>query len=390
MEALNAVLPPEEKGAMASIAEAVDGIEAEIREEIQNEVDASVSREFGVAKQMIDEVKTEAEEKLEEAEQTALAGYEEARKMLLEARDHIAELEEKHRVELEDAVKAAEAKAAEALREQREQALAGYAEAAEMLERQKDSFESQLDENTKIAAETIRKIASEKDLLAADLREAYEARVQDVRDDMVEKIDEFLTTHVGKIEEAVRAEVVASMPESGIVSKMKSLLEEFDVFADGVAAPQPREGHSAQRDAEAEKLRVENESLRRQIRLNEATMMRVSTESARAKQTLKALARDSQTADRREIVREAFDRAAGKNSSKPEGIGLIAESSEAEVSEKTKVPEKTKGSISVEQIIRESSEVTRISEKSPEKTMIENNLNLADFMQLAGITAEEN
>lgn len=165
------------------------------------------------------------------------------------------------------------------LKETESVAYQGYEEAKQMLEAkeqealtQKQEFESFLEEQYEIAKQMLEEEKAKNEQLEQSLYESYTQQVEDLKEDLVEKIDSFLSEKVDTIAESVRKELKNS-PE---ILENKIAFERIKDIVSSHMSPSDLTQHASEKvdSLEESVARLEGE-----LKVLKAKNMRLVTES---------------------------------------------------------------------------------------------------------------
>lgn len=160
MESLKTMIPNDQaKSIESAINEFVNDTENKIKKEYEKTLEES----YKEWQEELNQVKADNESKLQESENVALKGYEEAR----------------HIIEQKDLE----------------------------LQKQRQEFETFLEQEYKVAKSMLDKELSRNNKIEQDLYEAYNQQIEDIKEDLVNKIDNFLFDRIEDIAETVRREL---------------------------------------------------------------------------------------------------------------------------------------------------------------------------------------
>lgn len=270
MESLKTMIPDDQAG---SVETAINEFVQETENKIKEEYEKTLEESYKDWQKELDEVRNEGSEKLRESEQTALQGYEEARVML-----------EKKEAELEN---------------------------------QKAEFESFLEEQYSVAKSMLDKEISRNNEIERDLYEAYNQQVEDIKEDLVNKIDNFLNDRVEDIAESVRRELKNS-PEV-LESKVA-----FDKIKTIVSSSLREEELTESSNRNFSDLQEKVHQLNAELKALKARNMRLTTEN---RKHVKSLNEANNNPERKEKLdrarREAERKASEKLAENVEGRGTV-------------------------------------------------------------------
>ncbi|MFW5871687.1 MAG: hypothetical protein ACOCUT_01135 [bacterium] len=182
MESFKGVIPADKA---SEVEKAINEFAIQLDERYKVEYEKTLEESYKEWDNQIKEVQKEAKEKLQESESVAYQGYDEAKQMLLE--------------------KEAEIK------------------------RQKEEFENFLEEQYAVAKKMLDEEKARNDEIEQSLYESYNQQLTDIQDDLVNKIDEFLSGKIDVLAESVRKELKNSpeILESKVAfQKIKNIIAE--------------------------------------------------------------------------------------------------------------------------------------------------------------------
>jgi len=278
MESFKGMIPEDQTSAVEeAINEFVTDTEGKIKKEYEKTLEESY-KDWDV---QLKEARKESQTKLTEAEKTAYDGYEEAKNML----------EEKDR----------------------------------QIQTQKDEFEAFLAEQYEEAKKMIDEEKARNDKIEQDLYEAYTQQVQDIKEDLVNKIDDFLGDKIEEISEAVRKELRNS-PE---VLETKVA---YDRIKDIVASSITAEDISESANEKVEALENAMAAIQSEVKALKAKNLRLATENQNyEKQTLNESAQNDEVSKREKIRKEAERRVAERVAENAEGRGNVVNLTEEDL-----------------------------------------------------------
>jgi len=356
LEALGSVIPEEAKG---KISEAVEIYAANLKEGIEKEYNAKLEESFKQFDVKLTETKDQYEKELDEAEKVAESGYTEAANLIREAREEALEVEETAYKGYD------EAKAM--LTEQEETAYQGYEEARQMIEQVKTEYEAQAYKGYEEAYEVIKSLKAQNEQLESDLYEQYQKALTENREELIDKVDQFLTDRIEKVKEQIRTECAEEETEaSGLLRQMFDLLKSHFEGGEeaGEGAPAPEVSAVPDMNSKAiEAMETTTAALKEDVKRLEAKNFRLLAEAARAKEDASKLLTEQtkveETEDRRQERQERREKAR-----LAEGNGEVVKRDE----------------VVVENVIP-------AAEKGDAK--VQSNLKASDAMVLAGIKAKK-
>ncbi len=215
-------------------------------------------------------------------------------------------------------------------------ALEGYQEAKNMLEEkeeemivQKSEFENFLEEQYSIAGTMLEEERNKNEEIEQNLYEAYSQQVEDIKEDLVNKIDSFLNDRIEEISNAVRKELKNS-PEV-LENKVA-----FDRIKDIVAASLTPNEISNTASSKVEELEEGIDHLKNEIKALKAKNLRLTTENAQFNKEHKMISESNNSDEKDEVFyeavrKEAERRVSEKNAMKAEGRGNINSLSEKDL-----------------------------------------------------------
>lgn len=244
-------------------------------------------------------------------------------------------LEESYK-EWDEQLKEARQEGENKVRETEAVALEGYQEAKDMLEAkeeemiiQKSEFENFLEEQYAIAGKMLEEEKGKNEEIEQNLYEAYSQQIEDIKEDLVNKLDSFLNDKIEEIAVEVRKELKNS-PEV-LENKVA-----FDRIKDIVAASLTPNELQNTASNKVEELEEGIEDLQKEIKALKAKNLRLTTENAQFSKDTKTIS-ESVSSEKRdeafyEAVRvEAERRISEKNAQKAEGRGDVNELSEKDI-----------------------------------------------------------
>lgn len=225
MESFRNMLPDDQ---VSQVEEAVNEFVENTKKQIQENYEKVLEESYKEWDEQLKTVKEEGENKLKEAEETAYQGYDEAKKIISEKEAEMAS--------------------------------------------QKEEFDKFLLEQYNIAKEMIEEERSRNDQIEQELYESYNSQVEDIKDDLVNKLDEFLYDKVDEISESIRKELRNS-PEI-LENKLA-----FDRIKD-VVLQNISEGEVSERTSEKfDELSDNLMQLQNEVKALKAKNMRLTTEN---------------------------------------------------------------------------------------------------------------
>lgn len=301
--------------------------------------------------------------------------------------------------------------AANMIRETEEKAYAGYADAAKMLEEREaelQSLKAKIDEvkaeleteaydNYEEAAKMIDELRRKNDTLELDMQEAYDERLKTMREDLVDRLDAFLSTKSEQVYEHILDEVKSNPAiavEANALRKIRQIVGEAMVDDD---APQVEENKeqpvvapaAVEAGEDVNHLQSEVTELRTALRHAQAKNTRLSVENTR----LVREAREAKEKVLNEIA--AADKTARQALSEDSQVETPAE---VEIIDETETVVGKGKIVSLDEIVKE--DPAPIAEASDgdatnseqgeinENVMISPGLSIKDFRILAGIKSE--
>lgn len=244
LNALSGLIPED---AQAKVAEAVKAMLDEAVAELDAEFDAKLADAYA-----------EAEAKIAEAVQVAEQGYAEAYEIILDQRDRIETLKEEYEQQLEE----------------------GYEEAFSMLQQER----------------------SKNDTLEVDLYEEYDNRLGEIKEYIVDKVDQFLAQKGEEFFETAKRDVLNDPAMAEHKVALDKILEVASHYLDA-------EDYNFATSSKLDELSRQLEEQKGQLRILEARNMRLHTENTK----LNEVARQAQ-----EVLTEGarIERSARKNAAK--------------------------------------------------------------------------
>ena len=268
LEALKAILPEEQ---VKEISSAVQEYLAEAKTELEAEYNAKLEEGYG-----------ELSKEMKAAEKTAYEGYQEAWGMISELRNRI----ETQKVEFEKALEE------------------GYEEAYAMIQKEKSQNEN----------------------ISSDLYEEYDKRLAEMKEYIVEKVDEFLKFKGGEIYEQARRDVL----NDPRMAEHKVALEKIiDITSDYLSD----EDFALATSSRLEEATRQLEQLKAEKRILEGRTVRLGTENQKLNEQVRQAAELISESRKNLVVTERNERSEkGKNSSGRGRLvteGIIGEHTEA-------------------------------------------------------------
>lgn len=282
MESFKGMIPEDQA---SNVEQAISEFVEETELKIKVEYEKTLEESYKEWDEQLKEARHEGEDKLKEAETTALEGYEEAKQLL----------------------------------EEKEEAMTT----------QKAEFETFLEEQYEVAGKLLEEEKGKNEEIEQTLYEAYSQQIEDIKEDLVNKIDNFLNDKVEEISVAVRKELRNS-PEI-LENKVA-----FDRIKDIVAASLTPSELKNTASEKVEELEENLEGFKKEIKALRAKNLRLTTENANYEKEVKTITEGTSTEARDEayyeaVRKEAEHRIAEKNASKAEGRGNIMEISEKDI-----------------------------------------------------------
>ncbi len=270
MESFKGMIPEDQTSA---VEEAINGFVSDTEGKIKKEYEKTLEESYKEWDTQLKEARETSKNKLNESEKTAYTGYEEAKSML-EEKDN-------------------------------------------QMQTQKTEFEDFLQEQYEEARKMIEKEKGRNDKIEQELYEAYTQQVQDIKEDLVNKIDDFLGDKIEEISESVRKELRNS-PE---VLETKVA---YDRIKDIVASNITSEDLSESANEKFEELETAFASLQSEVKALKAKNMRLATENQNyEKQNLNESANTDAETKRSEIRKEAERRVVERIAENAEGRGNV-------------------------------------------------------------------
>jgi len=244
MEALSALIPQESR---EKVSQAVDAFLQEATAELDAEYDAKLADAYA-----------QAEAKIKHAEEVAEQGYAEAYEIILDQRDRIETLKEEYEHQLEE----------------------GYEEAFGMLQQER----------------------SKNDTLEIDLCEEYDNRLGEIKEYIVDKVDQFLAIKGEEFFETAKRDVLNDPAMAEHKVALDKILEVASHYLDA-------EDYNFATSSKLEELHRQVEEQKGQLRILEARNMRLHTENTK----LNEVARQAQ-----DVLTEGakIERSARKNAAR--------------------------------------------------------------------------
>jgi hypothetical protein len=247
LESLMAMLPEENR---KEVSEAVAAFLADAKKEIEGE--------FG---QKLEEAYAELATELAEAEKTAEKGYTEAWGIIQDLRNR--------------------------------------------LEKQKEEFEAALEEGYEEAYQMLQQEKQKNDNIAAELYEEYDKRLAEMKEYIVEKVDEFLKFQGGAIYEQARRDV---MNDPRMAEHKVTLDKIVDLAVNYVSD----EDLTFATNSKLEEMSRHVDQLKSQVRLLEGRNVKLSTENTKLSEQVRAAAEVITEARERNLKVEQNERLARK------------------------------------------------------------------------------
>jgi hypothetical protein len=278
MESFKGMIPEDQTSA---VKEAINEFVTDTEEKIKKEYEKTLEESYKDWDVQLKEARKESQTKLTEAEKTAYDGYEEAKTML----------EEKDR----------------------------------QIQTQKNEFEAFLAEQYEEAKKMIDEEKARNDKIEQDLYEAYTQQVQDIKEDLVNKIDDFLGDKIEEISEAVRKELRNS-PE---VLETKVA---YNRIKDIVASSITTEDISESANEKVEALENAMAAIQSEVKALKAKNLRLATENQNyEKQALNESAQIDEVSNREKTRKETERRIAEKVAENVEGRGNVVNLTEEDL-----------------------------------------------------------
>lgn len=270
MESFKGMIPEEQTSAVEeAINEFVQDTEAKIKKEYEKTLEESY-KDWDT---QLKETREEAKKKLEETEKTAYDGYEEAKKLV----------EEKE----------------------------------EQIRKQKEEFENFLQEQYAEAKKMIDEEKGRNDKIEQELFESYTQQVQDIKEDLVNKIDEFLGDKIEEISESVKKELRNS-PE---VLEDKVAFERIKEIVASSLTPEVISNTASQK---VDELEESISKLQSEVKALKAKNLRLATENQNyEKKLITENNQDDEETKREEIRKETERRVAERIAENAEGHGKV-------------------------------------------------------------------
>ena len=280
MESFKGMIPTDQaSGVEQAITEFVEETEAKLKVEYEKTLEESY-KEWD---EQLKESRQEGETKLKEAETTALEGFEDAKQLLEEKKQE--------------------------------------------MDTQKTEFETFLDGQYEVAGKMLEEEKGRNNEIEQTLYESYSQQIEDIKEDLVNKLDNFINSKIEEISVSVRKELKNS-PEV-LENKVA-----FDRIKDIVASSLTTSELEKTTSAKVEELEEGTEDLQKEIKALKAKNLRLTTENSNYQKEAKVIneAVDTDSEEYFEAVRkEAERRVAEKNATKVEGRGDIKEMTETDI-----------------------------------------------------------
>jgi len=225
IEALSKLLPEEQ---VKELSVAVEEMLGESKQELQAEFDAKLEEAYG---ELASEVK--------EAEKVAETGYQEAYTIITDLRNR--------------------------------------------LDTQRAEFDAALDEGYEEAYQMLQSERGKKESVETELYEEYDKKLADMKEYMIDKIDQFLQFKGKDIYEQARRDV---MNDPRMVEHKVALSKVVETVQDYISD----EDYALATNAKLEEAAKANEELKAQLRITEARNIRLSTENNKLTESVKQTA----------------------------------------------------------------------------------------------------
>lgn len=276
MEAFQGLIPDEKKSV---VEEAIKEFMTESEKKIREEYEKTLEESYAEWNTQLEQAREEGKLKAEETEKTAYEGYEQAREI-------IEQLNEK-------------------------------------LQTQKDEFEAHMEREFSVAKAMIDEEKAKNDKIEEELYEAYSKQVEDLKEDLVNKIDAFLESKVVEISESVRKEL-KNDPD---VLETKVA---FDRIKDIVASCLTSNDIESSTAAQVESLEDTIANMQQEIKTLKAKTMRLTTENQKYVEELKVLSESNtendESAEKRSQIRKEAERMISeKNAQNVTGHGKVVD-----------------------------------------------------------------
>jgi hypothetical protein len=291
MESFKGMIPEDQASNVEqAISEFVEETEAKLKVEYEKTLEESY-KEWD---EQLKEARQEGEDKLKEAETTALEGYEEAKQLLVEKEEEITT--------------------------------------------QKSEFETFLNEQYEVAGNMLEEEKGKNETIEQNLYESYSQQIEDIKDDLINKIDSFLDGKVEEISVAVRKELKNS-PE--ILENKVAFNRIKDIVARSLTTSELQDTASEK----VEELEETAGELQKEIKALKAKNLRLTTENTNYQKEVKTITEGTNTESEEyfeAVRREAERRIVEKNAENIEGRGDIKEMTEEDILKENAVDEKEK------------------------------------------------
>lgn len=291
MESFKGMIPEDQA---SSVEQAINEFVDETESKIKSEYEKTLEESYKDWDEQLKEAREEGENKLKESETIALEGYERAKQMLQEKE--------------------------------------------EAFEIQKEEFDNFLLEQYEIAGRLLEEEKGKNEEIEQNLYEAYVQQIEDIKEDLVNKLDNFINDKIEEISVAVRKELKNS-PEI-LENKVA-----FDRIKDIVVSSLSTNEIENKSNEEVEELEESLDELKREIKALKAKNLRLTTENANYQKESKVISESVENKEEEkeekdkayyeEVRKEAERRLAEKNAMKVEGHGNNTEISEEDILKET-------------------------------------------------------
>jgi hypothetical protein len=306
MEAFANLIPENSRGV---VEEAIENFIKETEGNIREEYEKTLEKSYEEWNQKLEEAKSEGDKKISETENTAFEGYQQAKEMLVEKEEEII--------------------------------------------KQKNEYEGHIEREFNVAKKMIDEEKGRNETIEQELYEAYNNQLEDIKEDLVNKIDEFISGKIGELGEDVRKEL-KNDPEV-LESKVA-----FERIKDIIASSMTSDDLNSSTASKIEELEETVSRLQAENKKTKARNMRLETFSLKTKDGEETINENTDNKKERalqkdSIRREAERRIAEKAARVAEGRGDVI-SREDIITEETAGKEQKKSDDSttfVEGITRE-------------------------------------
>lgn len=215
--------------------------------------------------------------------------------------EQVRQLEAEFKGKLEEAYEelSAEKESTELIAEQ------GYQQAYEMigslmkrLDEQREEFEQALEEGFEEAYQTLQKEKARNDTIEVELYEEFDQKLKEMKEFMVDKVDQFLALQENEIYESAKREL-ASDPrlseQKVIVAKMAELLSDY----------MDSNEYASVSSSKLEEAYKSLEELKGQMRILEAKNVRLNTQNTKLNEHVQTLMTEATKTEKKERIGKA-------------------------------------------------------------------------------------